>query len=74
VPGVRVSGSIVDFGGRRQRGRLRLTGAVEGSLALRGRKVSGRVAGRAVRAALSARAASSDLQAVAARLPAPSAP
>jgi pimeloyl-ACP methyl ester carboxylesterase len=74
VPGVRVSGSISRFGGRRPGGRLRLTGLVDGSLALRGRKVSGRLAGKRVRAALSARTATASLQAVAARLPVPSAP
>jgi pimeloyl-ACP methyl ester carboxylesterase len=68
VPGVRVSGSIRHFGGRQQSGRLGLGGLVGGSLALRGRKVSGRLAGKRVRAVLSARAATSNLQTVAARL------
>jgi hypothetical protein len=71
VPGVRVSGSIERFGGRRQKGRLRLAGRVRGSLKLRGRTVSGRLGGKRVRAELSARAASSDLRAAAARLPSP---
>jgi pimeloyl-ACP methyl ester carboxylesterase len=71
VPGVRVSGSIGHFGGRRQSGRLRLSGRVAGSLALRGRTVSGRVGGKRVRAVLSARAASSGLRAAAAHLPGP---
>ena len=71
VPGVRVSGSVGHFGGRRQSGRLRLAGRVAGSLALRGRTVSGRLGGKRVRAVLSARAASSGLRAVAARLPGP---
>jgi hypothetical protein len=74
VPGMAVSGSIKHFGGRHQSGRLRLRGRVGGSLALRGRTVSGRLAGGHVRARLSARAPSSGLRAVAARLPAPSAP
>lgn len=73
VPGVRVSGLVRRFGGRRQSGRLRLAGAVEGSLYLRGRSVRGRLGGRRVRAELSARAASADLRAAAARLPAPAA-
>jgi pimeloyl-ACP methyl ester carboxylesterase len=71
VPGVRVSGSIERFGGRRQEGRLRLAGRVGGSLRLRGRTVTGRLGGKRVRAVLSARTASSDLRAVAARLPSP---
>ena len=41
------------------------------SLVLRGRKVSGRLGGKRVRAVLSARAASSGLRAAAARLPGP---
>jgi pimeloyl-ACP methyl ester carboxylesterase len=72
VPGVRVSGLVRRFGGRRQGGRLRLAGEVEGTLTLHGRSVRGRLDGKPVRAELSARAASSDLRAVAARLPVPS--
>jgi hypothetical protein len=70
VPGVRVSGFVRRFGAQRQRGRLRLEGAVDGVLSLRGRRVSGRVGGKRVRAVLSARTATSGLQAAAARLPA----
>ena len=73
VPRERVSGTITHFGGQRQRGRLRLSGLVEGSLSLHGRAVTGRVAGKRVRVVLSARTSSSD-QVVAARLPAPVAP
>jgi pimeloyl-ACP methyl ester carboxylesterase len=71
VPGVRVSGRVEHFGAPRQRGRLRLSGRVNGVLSLRGRRVSGRVGGKRIRAVLSARAATSGLQAAAARLPAP---
>jgi hypothetical protein len=69
VPGVRVSGFVRRFGAQRQSGRLRLAGAVGGVLALRGRRVSGRLRGKRVRAVLSARTATSGLQAAAARLP-----
>jgi pimeloyl-ACP methyl ester carboxylesterase len=68
VPGVRVSGLVRRFAARRQDGRLRLGGRVDGVLSLHGRGVRGRVDGRRVRATLSARAATSGLQAVAARL------
>jgi hypothetical protein len=74
VPRVRVSGVVRRFGGRRQQGRVRLAGRVDGLLSLRGRRVSGRLAGKRVRAVLSARAATSGLRAAAARLPAPEAP
>jgi hypothetical protein len=57
VPRLRLSGSIDHFAGGHQRGRLRLSGRLGGSLTLRGRRVSGRLAG----------------QRVAARLPSPSA-
>jgi pimeloyl-ACP methyl ester carboxylesterase len=70
VPGVRVSGFVRRFGAQRQSGRLRLRGAVDGALSLRGRRVSGRLRGEGVRAVLSARTATSGLQAAAARLPA----
>jgi len=70
VPGVRVSGLVRRFGAERQRGRLRVRGAVDGLLSLRGRRVSGRLHGKRVRAVLSARTATSGLQAAAARLPA----
>jgi hypothetical protein len=74
VPRVRVSGLVRRFGTRRQSGSLRLAGRVRGSLALRGRVVSGVLGGRAVRAVLSTRAANADLSAVAARLPGPAGP
>jgi pimeloyl-ACP methyl ester carboxylesterase len=70
VPGVRASGFVRHFGAQRQSGRLRLGGAVDGVLSLRGRRVSGRLGGKRVRAVLSARTATSGLQAAAARLPA----
>jgi hypothetical protein len=63
VPGVRVSGSVRRFGGRRESGRLRLAGRVTGVLALHGRRVSGRVGGRRVRAALATGAVSAKLSA-----------
>ena len=69
VPGVRVSGFVRRFGAQRQSGRLRLGGTVDGVLSLRGRRVSGRLRGERVRAVLSARTATSGLQAAAARLP-----
>jgi pimeloyl-ACP methyl ester carboxylesterase len=71
VPGVRVAGLVRRFGTGRQAGRLRLAGRVDGSLSLRGRVVSGRLGNQRVRAVLSTRAASSDVAAVAARLPSP---
>ena len=40
------------FGARRQVGRLRLTGRLDGALALDGRRVRGRLGGRRVRAVL----------------------
>ena len=70
VPGVRVSGFVRRFGAPRQSGRLRVAGAVEGVLSLRGSRVTGRLRGERVRAVLSARTATSALQAAAARLPA----
>jgi pimeloyl-ACP methyl ester carboxylesterase len=73
VPGVRISGTVRRFATPRQRGRLRLSGPATpgGVLSLRGRRVNGRVGGRAVSARLSARTATSSLRAVAARLPDP---
>ena len=70
VPGVRVSGFVRHFGAQRQSGRLRLDGAVDGVLSLRDRRVRGRLGGRRVHGVLSARTATSGLQAAAARLPA----
>ena len=71
VPGVRVSGRVRGFGTRRQRGRLRLSGraAPGGVLSLRGRRVTGRLGGKEVRAVLSVRAGATGIRAVAARLP-----
>jgi hypothetical protein len=73
VPGVRVSGLVRRFGTRRQRGRLRLSGAAapSGVVSLRGRRVTGRLGGRRVRTVLSVRAGASGVRAVAARLPGP---
>jgi pimeloyl-ACP methyl ester carboxylesterase len=56
VPRVRVSGLVRRFGGRRQRGRLRVSGEVEGVLSLRGRRLSGRLAGKRVGAVAAATA------------------
>jgi pimeloyl-ACP methyl ester carboxylesterase len=54
VPGVRVSGVVRRFGERRQRGRVRLSGPAvpDGLLRLRGRRVSGRLGDKSVRAVL----------------------
>jgi pimeloyl-ACP methyl ester carboxylesterase len=73
VPGVRVSGSVRRFGGRRESGRLRLAGRVTGVLSLHGRRVSGRVGGRRVRAVLATGAVSAKLSAYRFRGP-PAAP
>ena len=74
VPGVRVSGRIRRFGGRRQRGRVRLGGAAapRGLLAIRRNRVSGRLGGRRVRARLIPRVGAARALATAARLPGPS--
>jgi pimeloyl-ACP methyl ester carboxylesterase len=71
VPGVRVSGRLRNFEGRRQRGRLRLHGPAtpDGTLAIRGRRVSGRLGGQRVRTTI--RTGGASARAVAARLPAP---
>jgi pimeloyl-ACP methyl ester carboxylesterase len=73
VPGVRVSGRLRHFGERRQRGRVRLSGSATaaGVLTVRRRRVSGRLAGVRVRAALSTRASASHAHVAAARLPGP---
>jgi pimeloyl-ACP methyl ester carboxylesterase len=56
VPGVRVSGAVRRFAQRRQAGRLRLFGPASpaGTVRLRGRRVSGRLAGQKVSAVLPA--------------------
>jgi pimeloyl-ACP methyl ester carboxylesterase len=71
VPGVRVSGTVRRFGSRRQQGRVRLSGLLNGPLSLRDRAVSGRLGGKEVHATLSARDSATGLAAAAARLPAP---
>jgi pimeloyl-ACP methyl ester carboxylesterase len=55
VPGVRVSGVLVHYGERRQRGRLRLSGPAtpDGVLRIHGHRVSGRLGGQEVHARLS---------------------
>ena len=60
VPGVRVSGRLARALASRQRGRLRVSGPAtpDGRLVLRGRRISGRLGGRRVRARLSIQAAS----------------
>jgi pimeloyl-ACP methyl ester carboxylesterase len=52
VPGVSVSGALRDFGGRRERGRLRVSGPAtpDGRLLLRAGRLSGRLGGRRVEA------------------------
>jgi pimeloyl-ACP methyl ester carboxylesterase len=54
LPGVTVSGTLRDVGGRRQRGRLRIGGraAPHGTLLVSGARVRGRLGGRSVRARL----------------------
>jgi pimeloyl-ACP methyl ester carboxylesterase len=54
VPGVRVSGRLRHFSARRQRGEVRLSGPAtpDGSLLVRGRRLSGRLGGRPVSARL----------------------
>jgi pimeloyl-ACP methyl ester carboxylesterase len=71
VPGVHVTGRIRRFGGRRQRGRIHISGRAtpDGILAIRGRRLSGRLGGRRVRARLSGAITAS--RARAARLPGP---
>jgi hypothetical protein len=56
VPGVRVSGAVRRFAQRRQAGRLRLSGPASpaGTVRLRGRRISGRLAGQKVSAVLHA--------------------
>lgn len=70
VPGVRVSGSVRRFGERRQNGLLQVAGPAspDGRLALRGRRVSGRLGGVRVSAVLEAEPPA---RATAARLPGP---
>jgi pimeloyl-ACP methyl ester carboxylesterase len=68
VPRVRVSGLVRRFGGRRQNGRLRVSGEVKGVLSLRGRRLSGRLAGKRIRAVATATGTAT---ATAARLRAP---
>lgn len=57
VPGVRVSGEVRRFALRRQAGRLKLSGpeSPAGTVRLRGRRASGRLAGQRVSAVLRAR-------------------
>ena len=71
VPGLRVSGTVERLGERRQAGRLRLSGpaAARGTVRVHGRRVSGRLGGRPVRATLGDGAGRA--RAAAARLPGP---
>jgi hypothetical protein len=71
VPGVRVSGVVVDFGERRQLARLRLSGPAspEGVLRIHGRRVSGRLGGKEVHARLSPEASARAFGAASARRP-----
>jgi pimeloyl-ACP methyl ester carboxylesterase len=73
VPGVRVTGALRNFGTRRQRGRVRLSGPATpaGALSLRGVTVSGRLGGLRVRGQLAPRAGAAERRAAAARLPGP---
>jgi pimeloyl-ACP methyl ester carboxylesterase len=67
VPRVRVSGLVRRFGGRRQHGRLRVNGEVEGVLSLRGRRLTGRLAGKRVGGVGAATATAARLRAPAGR-------
>jgi hypothetical protein len=72
VPGVRVSGRLARFTGRRQRGLLRVWGPAtpDGRLSMRGRRVVGRLGGVRLAARLGpGLAAASNVRAAAARLP-----
>jgi pimeloyl-ACP methyl ester carboxylesterase len=73
VPGVRLSGRLVRFGGRRQRGRIRVGGgaALGALLEVRGNRVSGRLGRRPVTASLRPRIAATEARAAAARHPGP---
>jgi pimeloyl-ACP methyl ester carboxylesterase len=57
VPGVRLRGKVARFATTRQRGRIRVSGPAtpDGLLALRGRRLSGRLGGRGVRARFGSR-------------------
>jgi hypothetical protein len=54
VPGIRVSGRVAHFGGKREHGRLRVSGprGTRGVVRIRGRLFSGRLGGRRVRGVL----------------------
>jgi pimeloyl-ACP methyl ester carboxylesterase len=72
VPGVRVSGRLARFTGRRQRGVLRVWGPAtpDGRLSVRGRRVAGRLGGARLAARLGpGLGAESNARAAAARLP-----
>jgi pimeloyl-ACP methyl ester carboxylesterase len=71
VPGVRVSGRLHRFGERGQHGRVHVGGRAtpDGILAVRGKRVRGRLGGRPIRALLST--AAGQARAAAARLRAP---
>ena len=69
VPGVKVSGRVERFGGRRQTGVLRVSAPASGRLILNGSRVRGRVGGRRVTASLGASAAVGALAARRARFP-----
>jgi pimeloyl-ACP methyl ester carboxylesterase len=71
VPGVRVSGRLRRFGGRRQRGRVHVTGRAtpDGILRVRGARIAGRLGGRRVRARLATSATTA--RATVASLPGP---
>jgi len=73
VPGVTVSGRLEHFGGRRQRGRLRVSGraAPNGLLRVERFAVRGTLGGRRVRAKLNARTAVAVLAAQRKRWPLP---
>jgi pimeloyl-ACP methyl ester carboxylesterase len=74
IPGVRLSGRLAGFGGRRQRGRLRVSGAAtpDGVLSVRRRRATGRLGGVRVNARLTPAASTARARAAApAALPGP---
>ena len=73
VPGVRVFGKVAHFGRDRRRGTLRVDGppGADGVLRLRGRRFSGRVAGRRVGGTLALNTPDSSQAVVARRYPVP---
>lgn len=70
VPGVRLSGRLRDFGLKKQRGRIRVSGpgVAAGTLSLTGARARGSLGGRRVNVRLSPRVTGAEARATAARL------